>query len=260
MASSSKAAAARAKAQSQVKAQERRTTMMIVAGIVAAVLVFGGLVYYIISQNQTSLDGDLGAEGSPAGSLANGAIPVAESGVAGTTNDDAVQVDVYLDLLCPYCNVFEQTNGADLDELREAGTIQVNYHVISILDRYSNGTAYSTRSANALATVANYEPEYFLDYLAVLYANQPAEGADGLSDDELAALAVGVGVSADTAGKFEDLEFRAWVASATEQASIDGMQGTPTMAVNGEIIPQETVPYFGDGTVRAYLEQVAAQG
>lgn len=260
MASSSKAAAARAKAQSQVKAQERRTTMMIVAGIVAAVLVFGGLVYYIISQNQTSLDGDLGAEGSPAGSLANGAIPVAESGVAGTTNDDAVQVDVFLDFMCPYCGLFEQTNGADLAELREAGDIQVNYRIVSILDRYSNGSAYSTRAANAAATIANYEPEFFVPFVDVLFANQPAEGTDGLSDDELAALAVGVGVSADTAGKFTDLEFRAWVASATEQASIDGMQGTPTMAVNGEIIPQETVPYFGDGTVRAYLEQVAAQG
>ena len=63
-------------------------------------------------------------------------------------------VAVYSDYLCPICGVFEQTNGATLDELRQSGEIVLEYHPVSILDRKSGGTAYSTRSATAAALVA----------------------------------------------------------------------------------------------------------
>ncbi|WNM24956.1 thioredoxin domain-containing protein [Demequina capsici] len=260
MASSDKAAEARAKAKANMKAQERRTTMMIVSGIVVALVVFGGLVFFIMNQNK-GLDqlGDA-ATGSPAGSLANGAIPVGSSGTAGVTDDNPpVTVDVYYDYMCPYCQAFEQINSSDLDQLRQAGTIQVNYHPIAILDGASNGTKYSTRAANAAATVADADPTHFLDFTVALFANQPSEGSDGLSDDDLAALAVSVGVPADVAKTFADYKFRSWVTSATEQSSVDGVSGTPTVMVNGEALDPNTVNYFTEGTLAAYLTQVAGQ-
>ncbi|MDN4471958.1 DsbA family protein [Demequina zhanjiangensis] len=260
MASSDKAAQARAKAKANVKAQERRTTLIIVTGIVVAIAVFGGLVAFILSQNSSLDEIGSGAEGSPANSLPSGGIPVGSSGVAGEIDDnDPVVVDLYFDFMCPYCNFFEQINAADMDELREAGDIQVNYHPIAILDAYSNGTNYSTRSANAAAVIADQAPEYFVPFVSAMFANQPEEGSDGLSDDEIAQIAVNVGVPSDVADTFSNYEFRAWVAAATDQSSIDGVSGTPTMAVGGEIVNQEDVSYFGEGTVRAYLEELAAQ-
>ncbi len=260
MASSDKAAQARAKAKANVKAQERRTTLIIVASIVAALAIFGGLVAFIMSQNSSLEEIGSGSEGSPSNSLENGGIPVGSSGVAGDLDDgDPVVVDLYFDFMCPYCNYFEQINAADMDELRESGDIQVNYHPIAILDRYSNGTNYSTRSANAAAVVADQAPEYFVEFVSAMFASQPEENSDGLSDEEIATIAVTVGVPEDVAETFADYKFRSWVDAATEQSSVDGVNGTPTVAVGGEILAQEEVSYFGEGTLRAYLEELAAE-
>ncbi len=38
-----------------------------------------------------------------------------------STSDDGPVVDVYLDFLCPHCATFHDVNGADLQELAEAG-------------------------------------------------------------------------------------------------------------------------------------------
>ena len=101
--------------------------------------------------------------------------------------DTAVpRLDLYIDLMCPFCKKFEETNSADIDALREAGTIAVYYHPISILDRSSQGTKYSTRAANAVAVVADKDPSHMLQFITALYANQPEENTTGLSDDQIA--------------------------------------------------------------------------
>ncbi len=259
MASSDKAAKARAQAKANMKAQERRTTLLIVAGIVVALAVFVGLVAFILNQN-SALDeiGD-GADGSPANSLASGGIPVGSSGVAGEVDsNDPIVVDVYFDFMCPYCYYFETTNADDLDALREEGTIQVNYHPISILDAYSSGTAYSTRAANAAATVADSAPEYFVAFTAALFDNQPEEGGEGLTDEEIAAIAVTVGVPADVAESFSDYTFRSWVSAATDQSSQDGVSGTPTIFIDGTVLDGSEVNYLSEGELAAYLTELAA--
>ncbi len=258
MASSDKAAKARAQAKANMKAQERRTTMLIVAGIVAALAIFGGLVYFIIDQNSALEEIGDGSDGSPANSLDNGGIPVGSSGVAGEVDDgDPIVVDVYLDFLCPYCYYFEAANAESLNELRSEGVIQVNYHPVSILDAYSSGTNYSTRAANAAATVADSAPEYYVAFTEALFANQPEEGSEGLTDDEIATIAVTVGVSADVAETFADYTFSSWVEAATDQASQDGMTGTPTIMIDGEILDGNDVNYLTEGELAAYLTELA---
>ncbi|WP_062203736.1 DsbA family protein [Demequina salsinemoris] len=260
MASSDKAAKARAQAKANMKAQERRTTMMIVLGIVAALAIFGGLVAFIVNQNSALEEIGDGADGSPANSLASGGIPVGSAGVAGETDDgDPIVVDVYFDFMCPYCGYFESTNSADLDELRSAGTIQVNYHPISILDAYSSGTNYSTRAANAAATVADAAPEYFVAFTEALFNNQPEENSEGLSDEEIAAIAVTVGVPADVAETFADYKFRSWVEAATEQSSVDGVSGTPTIFIDGTVLDGSEVNYLQEGELASYLTGLAGE-
>ena len=262
-----KAAEARAKAQAQVKAQERRTTLMIVAGSVVGLALFAALVVFIVNQGKVPSLGDEGST-SPAAADATGGIPVGSGGVVGEdVPTDAVRVDVYLDFMCPICNVFEQTNADDLDALREAGTIQLYYHPISILDRYSSGTSFSTRSAGAAGVVADQAPAAFHDFVNAMFANQPEENSSGLSDEEITQIAIDAGVPADVAGSLADDDFKKWATAATEQASVDGMQGTPTVRISatgdfadGLILNADadspSVDYFTAGNLRAYIESL----
>ncbi len=250
-----RAAAARAEAQAQVRAKERRTTVTIVGVSILVLALFAAIVFFIVNTNSVP---PLEEADAPAPADANGGIPVGTTGIAGVdVPTDAVRVDVYEDFMCPVCAQFEQIAGPDLDELREDGTIALYYHPISILDRFSEGTKFSTRSANAAATVADAAPEAFLDFTKSMYANQPAEGTTGLDDGTIEAIAVASGVPTDVASTLDDGLFTKWVVAATERGSIDGVGGTPTVAVNGEILPQTEVPYFQAGALKAYLLSVA---
>lgn len=257
-------AQARAAAQAKVKAQERRTTLLIVAGSIVGLALFGALILYIVNQGRVP---ELGSDGAaaPAAADATGGIPVGTGGVAGEdVPADAPRVDIYLDYMCPICNTFEQINAPDLDELRESGAIQLYYHPISILDRFSQGSEYSTRSAGAAAVVADRAPEAFLDFSTALFASQPAENTSGLSDDQIEQIALSAGVPADVASDLTDSDMRRWATAATDQASQDGMQGTPTVRVSatgdfadGEMLDPNVVNYFSEGGLRAYIEGLA---
>ncbi|MEK8227810.1 hypothetical protein NKG05_19460 [Oerskovia sp. M15] len=72
--------------------------------------------------------------------------------------------------MCPICGQFEAANGAGLAALRDAGTARVVFHPIAILDRYSQGTRYSTRAAASAALVADRAPDSFQAFHAGLLA------------------------------------------------------------------------------------------
>jgi len=247
---------ARALAQQQVAKKERKSTIIIVVASVLGIALFAALIYFITDNSKVPA---LDADGAvvPAGSDATGGIPVGPTGIVGVdVPTDVPRVDIYEDFMCPACGKFEEINSVDLNELREASKISVYYHPITILDRYSNGTEFSTRAVNAVATVADRAPESFHPYVEVLYANQPAENTDGLTDEQLADFAVSVGVSQGVADQIVDGDFRKWALGATDQASQDGMQGTPTVMVDGEILDQNDVSYFTPGVLRNYLDSL----
>lgn len=251
-----KAAQARSLAQAQVHQKERKSTMIIVAISVVGLAIFAAVVFFIVNSAKIPALDESGAS-LPAGSDTSGGIPVGSGGVVGVdVPDDVPTVAIYEDFMCPICGQFEQINSADLDELREAGEIAVSYHPISILDRASQGTKYSTRAANAVATVADQAPEYFHPFAEALYANQPEEGTEGLTDTQIADIAVSAGVPQDVANALDDGIFTKWVIAATDQSSQDGVSGTPTVMVNGEILDQNEVPYFQPGALREYLESL----
>jgi len=240
----------------QQRVAKRQRTIAIAAGV-GGVIVLAVLIWTILAQGgHPSTLADVALR--PAGSTLSGGIPVGADGVAGSTATpaaDAVVVAVYSDYLCPICGVFEQTNGATLDELRQSGEIVVEYHPVSILDRASGGTAYSTRSATAAALVAAQAPEAFIDFHNALFTNQPAETSDTpyLTDAQIAETARTAGVpeavaatiesgeylgtQADAAGKPLDQTYVPWVLAATEQASKDlGQLGTPTIVIDGKVL------------------------
>ncbi|HST65604.1 MAG TPA: thioredoxin domain-containing protein, partial [Mycobacteriales bacterium] len=95
-------------------------------------------------------------------------------------------------------------------------------------------------AANALYAAAAVSPTAFASLHQTLYAQQPAEGSAGLTEDKLVELAqqAGAGSAADQirAGTYGD-----YVARATDQSSKDGVTGTPTIKVNGRAVANPTL-------------------
>jgi protein-disulfide isomerase len=232
--------AARAEALSLQKKQQARekTTRALTLGILG-LAILGLIVAVVLILNEGAKSTMEKVDAVPAGVIEETGIPVGASGEAGVQVEDVPRLDVYVDYMCPVCGLFEQTNGASLDEMREAGEVNLVIHPISILDRLSLDTEYSTRAAASAAWVADRAPEAFEEYNDLLFANQPAENSAGLSDAQLADLAEQAGVPADVADGIADGEaddtFREWVTAASDDAgSLPFFTGTPTVLIDGE--------------------------
>lgn len=246
----------------------RRQRVVAIALAAIGVLVLGLVVAFIVSNRPapapdlTSVEDPLGSVHAPSTANDAGGIQVGVDGTAGgaVTSAETVVVAVYFDYMCPVCGAFEAINGPVLAKLRERGEIVIEYRPVSILDRTSQGTRYSTRAAAAAALVADRMPEAFVDFNNLLYANQPEEGTSGLTDEQLASLATQAGVPAEVASAIVegqhmtgDDSFAGWVAAATEQATRDFAPqfGTPTILINGE---KTEFDWSIDGAIEAAIE------
>jgi protein-disulfide isomerase len=232
------------------KKKDRRTKLLLQGGIIVASLAIIAVVALVIVNSirpagpgplNMASDGIQITEGFVA--TETPALQPGEDPVPNERAEGELNITMYVDYLCPICGQFEEANGDYISSLLENGGTTVDIHPITILDRASQGTKYSTRSANAAACVANYSPNQFYDFHNLLFANQPEENTTGLSDDELVALTVEAGVNeADAiASCITGQEFKAWVANSSARAlngpipnsNIDKVTGTPTVLVNG---------------------------
>jgi len=247
--------AAREKARAlreEQKKKERRSKWLLQGGIILGALAIVAIIALVIT---TAF--------KPAGpgplNMASDGIQINQGGVATQTaalkagqdpipneRDEAageVNIQMYVDYLCPICGQFEATNMDYIESLMENGGTTVDIHPITILDRLSQGTKYSTRAANAAACVANYSPDQFLAFHKALFANQPAENSRGLEDSEIVALAKDAGVEklSQIESCINDQKFKPWVNASTNRAlngpipnsNVDKVEGTPTVIVNG---------------------------
>jgi protein-disulfide isomerase len=155
--------------------------------------------------------------------------------------DGPVEIDLFIDYMCPACNQFESAYSAQIQSWVDDGSVTVNYHPLTILDRLSSGTEYSSRAAAAAVCAADAGQQQFLDYTLALYENQPAENSEGLSDDELISIGKDVGLDADWQSCVEDDTYRGWVQAGNTSATSDqGISATPTAKVNGETVENST--------------------
>ncbi|MEV7974006.1 thioredoxin domain-containing protein [Cellulomonas sp. NPDC089187] len=239
-------AAKRMRQEQQAAARRRRMIGFGVLGV--AVLALIGVAAVVIGQNwkQTSYEDIALADVAtvPSVALEDGGIPVSAQGV-GVLDESVPRVDIYQDFICPGCGTFEQLNGAMLDELVTAGEATVVYHPLATLDSMSLGKQFSTRAAASAALVAQEDSEHYLAYTEALFANQPAENTAGLTDEEMAELARGAGVSDTVADKIAagtaQETYGQWVYSATQLAVSDsslvsesnGGFVTPTVTIDG---------------------------
>jgi protein-disulfide isomerase len=166
-------------------------------------------------------------------------VPTDTSQLSGTVN-----IVEYIDYQCPICLEFEETNLNNTAALVASGKATLEIHPVSILDRSSQGTRYSSRAANAADCVANFDPDEFLNATAALYENQPQEGSSGLTNARILKVLAAADVASASVTRCVDTEtYRDWV-TGTTNAELNGtfahvantptqFLGTPTVFVNG---------------------------
>jgi protein-disulfide isomerase/uncharacterized membrane protein YphA (DoxX/SURF4 family) len=171
------------------------------------------------------------------------------SGVKVGNQQAPVLVELYEDFQCPICNNLEQGGlTKDFDAKIKATTIKVNYHVMSFLDSSSNGNKYSSRAANAGYCAADQSVDAFQKFHDILYGknadgqnNQPAEGSNGRPDSQLIDWGKQAGItSADFSTCVTSDQHKDLVAGVTDAASKRGVNGTPTVFVNGKQVGKES--------------------
>lgn len=202
---------------------------------------------------------------------ASPAIPAAvnqnASGITGTITDNGairigkpdakVTVRVVADLQCPACKGFEAANSQVLDDNVKNGTVAVEYNVIAFLDKAST-TRYSTRAANASYCVAEADPTKYMAWLTSMFAQQPAEGGAGLTNDKLAQIAKEAGYPDSVASCITDVKYDKYIQARTTDVLNTGIKSTPSVFVNGKQI-QSSQELMGPGGLAPVIAAATAQ-
>lgn len=264
------------------KKKDRRNRFILQGSLIVVVLaIIAAVVFVITSTIRPPAPGPLNmlSDGIKIGegfhAVKTAALQPSEEPVPSASNEpaDVLDIRVYVDYMCPICGNFEKANAAQIKKLVQDGAATLEIHPVAILDRVSMGTKYSTRASNATACVANFSPDNFFDFSAILFANQPEENSAGLDDDTLIGFAKEVGVSkyTDIVSCIKNQTFKAWVASSTDrfinnpfpnvaaQPPAGQGHGTPTIFVNGQLYQynfDQTTGAFDPQEFAAFLVKV----
>jgi protein-disulfide isomerase len=123
----------------------------------------------------------------------------------------------------------------DFERLAEEGELLVEYRPFNLLERISD---YSPRAVNAFAVVLEESgPEVAKRYHDLLFDNQPSESGPFPDNQDLLDLAVEAGAEEDAVSEgILEVTMRDWVDDATAAAIEAGVQGTPTVILDGEVV------------------------
>ncbi len=260
----------------QHRRQERRNRVFLQGGIGLGILVVLGIIALVVAtsiQRPAAGPANMRSDGIIIGkelkAVRTAAIPADGKPVA-TVRDKkstVVSIRIYLDYFCPVCKSFETANKSQITGWLKTGAATLEIHPISLLDRSSQGTRYSSRAANAGACVANYSPDDYWAFTQAMYARQPTEGTVGLSNSQI----IGVIKSA----KVHNLpkisacvnreKFKSWVDAATTRAengplpdsNVKTVTGTPTIIVNGVQYVLTSTNVASASAFAAFVEQTA---
>lgn len=202
----------------QERAERLRRFGTIAAVVVAIALVAGALVW---SQR---------GGGSDVTVNTNMTASVGENSLLIGPDDAEHKVVVWEDFLCPYCREFEEDSRTLLHEAAEAGTVQVEYRPFQLLQ-----DDYSKEALAAFAHVLqSATPQEALAFHDLLYKNQPYESGGKPDAGDIAGWAEEVGL--DKAAVEQGIEDgqEEWAAAARKAAEDAGVQGTPTITLDGQ--------------------------
>lgn len=242
------------------KSERRRRFLVqggVVTGIIVVVAVIGLVIWSAVPSpgprpaNMASdgivLKAKLDANGVPTGEIEavlNKALPDGAAPITTAEDPDLLNIVVYVDYQCPVCKKFSLANSSIIKDRVASGAATIEIHPISILDRASMGSRYSSRAVNAAACLATYDPNKFLSFDDAMFTNQPGEGTAGLDNASLKEIIKSVGADrqAEIGTCIDNETFKSWVTSSwnrvREAVALPNttdvrFEGTPTVFVNG---------------------------
>ncbi|WP_131742619.1 DsbA family protein [Actinomadura roseirufa] len=220
------------------------------AGLVIA-LAGGGLVVVLVVVAAVVLltrsGGDDDGGGGAAAPLKPGQIA---GGAVATPGDDgsltmarpgvtSPVVDVYEDFACPHCGAFDRMHDPMLKELAVSGRAKIVFRPVVIFapgaePAYGN----SLRAAAALRCVG--DGARWLSYQDALYSHQPASlESKGYDTSDLVSYGAPFGLAGDDfSGCVKSQRYAAEVKAVRERYLASGLQGTPSVRVNGRQLDQ----------------------
>jgi len=210
----------------QRRHQQSRLTQLALMGGVAllAVAVTGYLIY-----ENTRPIGEFKV-------IAKHVYPYAQGKALGAP-DAPVVIQEFADFQCPACGVFAtRVEDQLIEQYIAPGKVRFEYYHFLIVDQIT-GKTESHRAAEA-SECANEQNEFW-NFHAMLFANQHGEGLGAFSDRRLKAFAESLGLdSARFNACFDAGRYTATVDADERLGVARGLQGTPTMFINGALFDQ----------------------
>ncbi|WP_210732877.1 thioredoxin domain-containing protein [Streptomyces sp. RKND-216] len=145
-----------------------------------------------------------------------------------------VTMTVYEDFRCPGCEAFESQYRETINDLRDAGKLRVEYHLVTLIDDNLGGQG--SQYAAEAAMCAN-DAGRFVPYHDLLYTNQPPEQKDAFGDRKYL-LRLARQVEGLSTAEFETCVrdgHNADRVARTNNAFLDaGINQTPTVLIDGK--------------------------
>ena len=172
----------------------------------------------------------------PGGVDASGAIVIGDPQASNV-------VEVYVDYQCPYCQRWEQEIGEVLAQKAQdpSSDLVIKQYNLAFLGETSptlEPPGSSARAASAALCILEGEgPAAFASFNAQIFAiADPNRSSVQFQAPELAQLAADAGASAPTIACIESQPHVPFVALSTQNGFARGVQGTPTVIVNGRTL------------------------
>lgn len=141
-------------------------------------------------------------------------------------------LQVLLDFRCPYCKIFADTQGAELRQRAEAGTLAVQIAPRPMLDSMLPGD-YSLHTAAAYTAAFAQDPQLAWDAEKTLFERQVAEDADAPDMDTILGWLTPLGLSEDSAEAARSGSYDSWLTDTVEKHWRGLDLGTPTLFLDG---------------------------
>jgi len=221
----------------QRQQQERRNMLLIGGGVVLVILAI-----IIIPTIYKAL-----VPPPPVGDFKQ-ITPEARPNENGTSMGDPnapVKLDSWEDFQCPSCQQFTETVEPQiLEAYIKTGKVYYTFHQYPFIDTNSV-TKESHQAANASMCAA--EQNRFWDYRDIVFANWQGENQGYLADNRLVAFAQSIGLDMTKFNAcFKANKYSAQIQADFTKGQQMGVQGTPSVFVNGKILTPGYIPQFKD--------------
>ncbi|HET6359536.1 DsbA family protein [Streptomyces sp.] len=226
----------------QAKKEKTRRQLVVIGSTIVVLAIAGGVGYAVMQANKPS-------HWESAKDEKNVTAPKNTSGENGTTvvigkASAKKTLELYEDSRCPICANFEQAVGPTVKKDVDAGKYKLKYIGATFIDNADSGEG-SKNALSALGAALNVSPEAFTEYKAALYSAKwhPKETDDKFAKDayllEVADTVPALKSNAEFKKNVENGTFDAWAMRMSDAFGKSGVEGTPTLKMNGKKVTAE---------------------